>query len=274
MYAFESMGNALKAMAEEHKIWRIPVLLMGISTALMAIIGIGDDAGMANYSPDLSWGLVIPLVLIALALRIPPFYYPTRAYKLKHLGKPIIESELLMESFIGGLKVILVSIVYGLLAWFMALVLLIPAIVFYFLVPKPAGYVLAGAAAIPAVLFIIGTMAMMVPAYIWLDDFSAGIDVIGLAWEEKKETMLFGLVLLVAVVGLIGAASGIMLAISWASNGLIAALLIGIIDGLLTGLANALANVSGAEMFVRISGRPTWRKKDEVEVDPNWLASL
>jgi len=125
---------------------------------------------------------------------------------------------------------------------------------------------LAGAAAIPAVLFIIGTMVMRIPAYIWLDDFSAGIDVIGLAWEEKKETMLFGLVLLVAVVGLIGAASGIMLAISWASNGLIAALLIGIIDGLLTGLANALANVSGAEMFVRISGRPTWRKKDEVEV--------
>jgi len=274
MYAFESMGNTLKAMAEDHRIWRIPVVLVGISVAIMTMLGMGDEAGMANYSPDLPVELVIPLVLVALALRLPSFYYPTRAYKLKHLGKPIIESELLVESFVGGLKVILVSIVYGLLACFMALALLLPAIIFYFLVPKPAGYVLAGAAAIPGVLFLVGTTAMMVPAYIWTEDFDAGIDVIRLAWEGKKETMVFGLVLLVAVGGLIGAASGIILAISWASSGVTAALLIGLIDGLLTGVANALANVAGAEMFVRMSGRPAWRKKDEVEADPNWLASL
>ena len=274
MDAFNAIGTAFRAISEENKIWRVPVVLTGISMAVLTVLGIGDDAELIAYRPDVAWEIAIPLALLALLLRIPTFYYPTRAYKHRFNGEDINEGKLLRESFIGGLKVILISIVYGLLAGFIALLLLIPAIFLYLILPEPVSYVVAAIPAIPAVLFVRGLIAMMVPAYIWTEDFSAGMDIIGAAWDEKKETMVYGFLLMLSVVGIVAAAGGIVLMISWMGGGAITALVIGFIDGALSELANTLANVSGAEMFVRLTGRLTWRKRDEVSVDPDLLASL
>lgn len=274
MNAFGAMETAFRAISEENKIWRVPVALAGISIAILSVLGISDDAELISYRPEVAWEIAIPLVLLALLLRIPTFYYPTKAYKYRFNGKDINEGRLLRESFIGGLKVILVSLVYGLLAGFLALVFMIPAILLYLILPEPISYVVAAIPGIPAVLFIFGLIAMMVPAYIWTEDFSAGIDIIGTAWGEKKETMIYGFLLMLSVVGIVAAAGGIVMMISWMGGGALTAFFLGLIDGALSELASVLANVSGAEMFVRLTGRPTWRKRDEALVDPDWLASL
>lgn len=274
MEAFTAMGNTFRSIAEENKIWRLPLILAGASTAIFSILGINDYAELVGYTPKITMHVAIPLALIALLLRIPTFYYPTKAYKHRFNGEDINEGRLLRESLIGGLKVILVSIVYGFLASFVALLLLIPAILLYLILPKPIGYVVAAIPGIPAVLFILGLIAMMVPAYIWTEDFSAGMDIIGTAWGEKKETIFYGLLLAISVVGIVAAVGGIVLLLSWTAKGILTVFFLGLIDGALTEIANVISSVSGAEMFVRLTGRPTWEKRDEIRVDPDWLASL
>ena len=274
MKASESIATAIKAISKESKIWRVPVVLTGISTAMLTVLGIGADPELVNHRAHVPLEAALPLILLALVLRIPTFYYPTKAYKLLFTGKEVHEAGLLRESFIEGLKVILASIVYGLLAGFIALILLIPAIILYVALPEPISYVIAAIPGIPAILFTIGVIAMMVPAYIWREDLSAGFDIIGAAWGEKKETMIYGLLLLIPALGIIAAVSGIVTLISWMGEGALAALILGFIDGALNELVAVMTNVSGAEMFMKITGRPRWKKKDEVTVDPDWLASL
>ena len=263
MDAFEAFGRAIRTIATDKKIWKVPVVLSAVASALNYVAGRED---VFSVDPSLvPFGVAVALVIIALALQVPTFYYPTKAYQLRFYGRAINENELLRESFVGGLKAIVVALVYGFLVGLMALVMLIPAIAIYFVLPKSIGIYVAVVLAILPSLFALGLVSMMVPAYIWTDNFDTGMDLIGDAWREKKETVLFGLIVLLFIFGAGLISSTLGEVISWIPGGIVPAILAGLIDGAVSELGNVVTNVAGAEMFLRLTGRPLWDEKREQE---------
>jgi len=264
MKTFEAFGRAIRAVSMENKLWRIPVVISAVASVLEYIAGRGNVVSIE--SPRVSPDIALVLALLAVILRIPTLYYPTKAYQLRFYGRVINEGELLMESIIGGLKTIAVGIVYGIVVAILAMVLLIPAIVLYYLVPEPAGVYIAVAAAVLPVLFIVGIISMMVPAYVWTGEFSAGFDLIGDAWGEKKETMALGLLVVLFVLGLEVIISSLGDVVSGILGGISMAVVAGLIDGVISEVGNVIVNIAGVEMFLTLSGKSPWKKEGNDEI--------
>ncbi|NJD98692.1 hypothetical protein E3E26_02625 [Thermococcus sp. LS1] len=274
MKAFDAVGDAINSTAENPKIWRYPVIASGMAAALIALTGIGDDAALIQYEPDLPVVAIVAMILIALFLKLTVLYYPTKAFYYHKKGIPFKETDLIKESIAGGFMVVLVSIVYGIVFGIVAVILLLPAIIAHYVIPGVVGDVITVAFALPPALFLAGVLFMMIPAYIWTDDFDAGLGVIGTAWENKKETIVFGTVMLLALIGLTVAAAGIVEVFSWVLDGAIGALIVGLIDGSITGLMNVVSNTAGAAMYSRLSVVIERKETIPPEIDPDWLASL
>jgi len=248
MEVFDAFGRAIKAVVNDRKIWRLPVILGAVASAL-----------------EYTGGDMLPIAIVATALRVPLIYYPTKAYQLRFYGRAIDEGELLWESIIGGLKTLLVGILYGIIVAVIGLAMLIPAIIAYTLLPKPLGLYVAVALGILPVVFALGLMYIMIPAYIWTERLEEGTNIIGEAWKKKKETVLFGLIVLLFASG-VGVLYSTIEAVALLIG--LPAALVGLIGGAVSELGNAVINISGAEMFLRLRPAPVQPSPPRSEFSP------
>ncbi|ASJ05514.1 hypothetical protein [Thermococcus barossii] len=263
MRAFEALGETLTAISKDRKLWRYPVIASGMAGVLIAL---SDHVLNRNI-----W-IAILIALPSLLLQLTVVYYPTRAFYYHQKKTPFEESALVMESITGGIKVLLVSIVYGLVVLIVGGLFLLPAILAYYILSGTARYVLAGLLGLPPAILLMGVIAMMIPAYVWTRDFGEGLGVIGVALDNAKEVFVFGALMAAVSVGLWGAAQGLVFIASLVAEGITGALLAGLLDGLITGLSSVISGVAGAAMYRKLR---VWVEKERpVRVDPDWLASL
>jgi len=272
MRAFEAVTEAISSISEDKKLWRYPVAASGIAGALLAISGLDSNVESVAYTPRFGIGIAILLALIALLIRLTVIYYPTRAFYYHKKGIPFEESALIRESLRGGILALLVGIVYGIVILVVGGLMLFPAILAYYALSGTTKYVIAGVLGLPPVIFLMGIIVMMIPAYIWSQDFGEGLGIIGTALDNAKEVFAFGALMGAIIVGIEAAAGGLVFLASLVVKGLPGALLAGLLDGLITGISRVLSDVAGVVMYRKLK---IWVKKERpVEVDPDWVASL
>ncbi|WP_226996569.1 hypothetical protein [Thermococcus sp. 5-4] len=272
MRAFEALGETIASISEDGKRWRYPVAASGIAGVLLAISGFNTDMRPVDYSPNLNLGIAALLVLIALLIRLTVIYYPIKAFYYHKKGIPFEELTLIKESITGGILALLVGIVYGIVILIVGGLMLFPAILAYYALSGTTRYVIAGLLGLPPAIFLMGTITMMIPAYIWTKDFGEGLGIIGTALDNAKEVFVFGALMGAVIVGIGAAAGGLVFMTSLVARGFIETLLAGLIDGLITGLSNVISGVAGAAMYRKLR---VWAEKERpVEVNPDWLASL
>ncbi len=273
MKAFEAIGESIHSINKNPKIWRYPVIASGAAAILLALCGVGDDAKAVGYSPNTNTALLLAVILIALFLKLTTIYYPTRAFYYHKKGIPFDELGLVKESVLGGILAILVAIVYGIIIGIIAIVLLAPAIISYYLLQGSAKYLVSAALALPPGLFIFGILVMLIPAYIWTKSFDRGFEVFGMTFSNKKETLILGALILLVTLGFFAAAEGVIFVSSGILRGAAGALVVGLFDGIITGLTNVVSNTTGAAMYEKLQERVEIKERP-ANLDPDWLASL
>ena len=272
MRAFEAVTEAISSISEDKKLWRYPVAASGIAGALLTISGLDSNVESVAYTPRFGIGIAILLALIALLIKLTVIYYPTKAFYYRKNGIPFKESVPIRESLRGGILALLVGIVYGIVILVVGGLMLFPAILAYYALSGTTKYVIAGVLGLPPVIFLMGIIVMMIPAYIWSQDFGEGLGIIGTALDNAKEVFAFGALMGAIIVGIEAAAGGLVFLASLVVKGLPGALLAGLLDGLITGISRVLSDVAGVVMYRKLK---IWVKKERpVEVDPDWVASL
>ncbi len=276
MEAFNAIGEAIHAMSKDSRLWRYPLLGSTAAAVMLAAAGVGSDARLVDNHPNVPLVVIITIALLVILIKVSLVYYPAKAYQYQTTETEFSETALALRSIPRGMITVLLSIGYGIVLGLLVLVLAIPFIVLYFIMKGlfgPVGSVIGVITALPLVAWGIGVAAIMVPAYILSGDPGEGFSMIGTAFNLKKEFMAFGGILLLITLATILAVDGMEEILSWTFRGLPGALAVGSVDGAATGAVSALSSIAGAAMYRCLSSGPV-RIKEDVKIDPDWLASL
>ena len=275
MKAWDAVGEAFNVIFSNKWLLTFPIIAYVIESLGEVFTGYGDTARLISYTPRFSAVFALPLLIIGMYLQLSAAYYTVRGYYLLKTDRLGEKSGLILKSLRYGIIIFFVALIYGLVLAVIGLIGASPALIAYFTLRKASKIVAIGVTlllGLPVASFLAGVVTMMLPAYIWDDNFESGFSVIGLAWNNKKEVVGFGFIMFLIIMACGAVVAGISEFISWMNNNLAGAIADGITFGAGIGTLSAFSYIAGVLMYIQLRKMPT--VESSIDPDPDWLASL
>lgn len=258
MGALDAIGEGVEYLSQDRGALIIPGSLIGVGYALEVLARGNSDLKsllLSNIAPGeitqepVSWKITLLAyaVMLFVSLFIAP--YIVERYRAFRNGQNVTEGALTGQALRKMPGVFVASLVYGVVYTIITLIAMAPLILIALVIPA-IGLILAIVLGIPLGLWIGGALETAIPAYLWIEDFGAGFDVLSTAWKNKVDFAIFGLMVgLVALAGyLVGGIAFIVFA--FAGAGLVG----GFIFGVVLGAVNIVTTVAAIEFLRDVGG--------------------